>query len=184
MEINYLKEFVVLAQTGNFMEAAEMLYVSQSTLSKHIKSIEVELGVSLFDRTTRKVTISKYGQLLLPYAQQIAELQEMYISALRTSLENEQETLTLGRHPRAGAVQYHRYPGQFQEKPPPIDTQRTAGRFSRIEGNPCAKENATWPLSALPMKWTMTWLKSPMPPTAWSPCSLPPTRLPNNRRSH
>ena len=140
MEINYLKEFVVLAQTGNFMEAAELLYVSQSTLSKHIKSIEVELGVSLFDRTTRKVTISKFGQLLLPYAQQISELQEMYISALRTSLETEQETLTLGAIPASGAIQHHRYPGQFQEKPPPIDAQRAAGRFSRIEGIPAPKK--------------------------------------------
>ena len=99
MEINYLKEFVVLAQTGNFMEAAELLYVSQSTLSKHIKSIETDLGISLFDRTTRKVTISKYGNLLLPFAQQIAELQDKYMSVLRTNLETEQETLTLGAIP-------------------------------------------------------------------------------------
>jgi LysR family transcriptional activator of glutamate synthase operon len=99
VEINYLKEFVVLAQTGNFMEAAELLYVSQSTLSKHIKSIETELGVSLFDRTTRKVSISKFGQLLLPFAQQIAELQDKYMSVLRTSLDTEQETLTLGAIP-------------------------------------------------------------------------------------
>jgi LysR family transcriptional regulator, transcription activator of glutamate synthase operon len=96
MEISYLKEFVVLAQTGNFMEAAEILYSAQSTLSKHIKTLELELGVPLFDRTTRKVSISKYGQLLLPYAQQIAELQEKYTADLQTSLASEHETLTLG----------------------------------------------------------------------------------------
>jgi LysR family transcriptional activator of glutamate synthase operon len=99
MEIHYLKEFVVLAQTGNFLEAAEILYVSQSTLSKHIKSIEVELGVSLFDRTTRKVTISTYGQLLLPFAQQIVEAHDKLIATLHISLETEQETLTLGAIP-------------------------------------------------------------------------------------
>ena len=69
MDINYFKEFVVLAQTGNFMEAADILYSSQSTLSKHIKSMESELGVPLFDRTTRKVKISKYGQLLAALCQ-------------------------------------------------------------------------------------------------------------------
>jgi len=96
MEISYLKEFVVLAQTGNFLEAADILYSSQSTLSKHIKSMESELGVPLFDRTTRKVRISKYGQLLLPYAQQITELRDKYTTILQSSLETDQDTLNLG----------------------------------------------------------------------------------------
>ena len=96
MEINYLKEFVVLAQTGNFLEAADILYSSQSTLSKHIKSMETELGVPLFDRTTRKVAISKYGQLLLPYAAQIIELRDQYNTILKSSFETDQEALTLG----------------------------------------------------------------------------------------
>jgi LysR family transcriptional regulator, transcription activator of glutamate synthase operon len=96
MDINHLKEFVVLAQTGNFMEAAEILYSSQSTLSKHLKNIETELGVPLFDRTTRKVGISKYGQLLLPYARQITELQDKYTAILKTSRETDQEILALG----------------------------------------------------------------------------------------
>jgi len=96
MEINYFREFVVLAQTGNFMEAAEQLYSSQSTLSKHIKNLEKELGVSLFDRTTRKVVLSKYGQILLPYAQQITELQDKYTAVLQSSLETERDILTVG----------------------------------------------------------------------------------------
>jgi DNA-binding transcriptional LysR family regulator len=96
MEINYLKEFVILAQTGNFMEAADILYSSQSTLSKHIKRMETELGIPLFDRSTRKVSISKYGQLLLPYAKQIVELQEKYTTAIASNLENNRETLTIG----------------------------------------------------------------------------------------
>ena len=99
MEINYLREFVVLAQTGSFMEAADILYSSQSTLSKHIKSIESELGVPLFDRTTRKVRISKFGQLLLPYAKQIAELEDKYTAILKSSLETDREILTLGSIP-------------------------------------------------------------------------------------
>ena len=99
MDITYLREFVVLAQTGNFMEAADILYSTQSTLSKHIKSIELELGVPLFDRTTRKVRISKFGQLLLPYAKQIAELQDKYTAILKSSLETDQEILTLGSIP-------------------------------------------------------------------------------------
>ena len=53
MEINYLKEFVVLAQTGNFLEAADILYSSQSTLSKHIKKAKYKknyLGIKRFQK--------------------------------------------------------------------------------------------------------------------------------------
>ena len=96
MEIDHLKEFVVLAQMGNFLEAADILYSSQSTLSKHIKSMEMELGVPLFDRTTRKVRISKYGLLLLPYAREITELRDKYTAILQSSLETDHEFLALG----------------------------------------------------------------------------------------
>ncbi len=96
MEINYLKEFVVLAQTGNFLEAADILYSSQSTLSKHIKSMEMELGVPLFDRTTRKVSISKFGLLLLPYARQITEIADKFTAILKSNRETNREILNLG----------------------------------------------------------------------------------------
>ncbi len=96
MEIDHLKEFVVLAQMGNFMEAADILFSSQSTLSKHIKCMEMELGVPLFERTTRKVSISKYGLLLLPYAREITELRDKYTAILHSSLESEHEFLALG----------------------------------------------------------------------------------------
>jgi len=99
VEINYLREFVVLAQTGNFLEAADTLYIAQSTLSKHIKKIESELGVPLFDRTTRKVSISKYGLLLLPFAEQISALQDQYTTALQSSLAIDRERLVLGSIP-------------------------------------------------------------------------------------
>lgn len=105
MDINYLKEFVVLAQTGNFLEAADILYSSQATLSKHIKSMEIELGISLFDRTTRKVSVSKFGRLLLPYAKQITEIQDKYLTILKSNLDTDQETLNLGSI--YGLAQYH-----------------------------------------------------------------------------
>ena len=68
MNTEYLKEFVVLAETKNFWEASDRLYMNQSTLSKHIKSLENELGVDLFLRTTRRVELTNYGQTFLPYA--------------------------------------------------------------------------------------------------------------------
>jgi LysR family transcriptional regulator, transcription activator of glutamate synthase operon len=96
MEINYLKEFVVLAQTSNFLEAADILYSSQSTLSKHIKSMEAELGFALFDRTTRTVKINKFGRLFLPYAKKIVQIQDKYSANVKSNLETDREILNLG----------------------------------------------------------------------------------------
>lgn len=105
MEIDYIKEFVVLAETCNFFEAADSLFIAASSLSKHIKNIETELGASLFNRTTRKVELSEFGQLFLPYARQIAQLHNDYTAAFSNKLENTKGTITIGTIP--SMVQYN-----------------------------------------------------------------------------
>ena len=74
MDIQYFSEFIKLVEIGNFMEAADELFISQSTLSKHINALEKELEVSLFDRTTRRVKLTQAGRALLPYAVKIVQL--------------------------------------------------------------------------------------------------------------
>ena len=74
MDTSYIKEFVMLAECLSFSEAAERLFISQSSLSKHIQALERELGVRLLGRTTRSIRLSAAGELYLPYAQKIAEL--------------------------------------------------------------------------------------------------------------
>lgn len=74
METGTIKEFVTLAECLNFSEAAFRLFISQSSLSKHIKALEYELGVALFDRTTRSIRLNSAGERFLPYARAIARL--------------------------------------------------------------------------------------------------------------
>lgn len=99
MELNYIKEFVVLAETENYLEAAESLFISQSSLSKHIKTIENELGVRLFDRSTRKVHLNESGKIFLSYAKEIANLQYSYTTALMNHSDQVLHTLTIGSIP-------------------------------------------------------------------------------------
>lgn len=99
MELQYLKEFVVLAETGNYLEAADCLFISQSSLSKHIKALEAELGVQLFERTTRKIRITEYGITFLDYAKQIAQLQYQYTTALLNQTAAIHETISIGSIP-------------------------------------------------------------------------------------
>lgn len=99
MDINYFREFVVLSEYTNYMEAAEKLFISQSALSRHIKTLEEELGIQLFERTTRRVKLSPLGESFLPYARKIMELQFDYQSFLYNELHKQQERLTIGSIP-------------------------------------------------------------------------------------
>lgn len=99
MEINYIRDFVVLAEVGNYMEASARLFISQSALSKHIMAIEKELGVPLFDRTTRKVILNKYGIAFLDYAKEISRLQYEYTSALISEREIKERKICIGSIP-------------------------------------------------------------------------------------
>lgn len=105
MELNYFREFTVLAETENFLDASEALFISQSTLSKHIKAIESELGVQLFERTTRRVRLNENGRIFLQYARQIASIQYQYTSEFNSRSEKERHRLPIGSIPVLGS--YH-----------------------------------------------------------------------------
>lgn len=70
MELRQLKYFVKTAETLNFSEASRSLYITQSTLSQQIKSLEDELGTMLFQRDSHTVNLTESGAKLLPLARQ------------------------------------------------------------------------------------------------------------------
>ena len=99
MDITYFKEFVVLAETKNYWTAAERLFIGQSSLSKHIKTMEKHLGAPLFDRTSRKVELTEFGTLMLPYAQAIGKLKHEYEAAAYNYLHMGTEILRIASIP-------------------------------------------------------------------------------------
>ena len=99
MDTTKCNEFVVLSKTRNFLEASEQLNISQSSLSKHMQSLEKELGVTLLDRSTRKVSLSKSGLAFLPYAEKIARLDYEVRGALSEDTHHERKVLGIGSIP-------------------------------------------------------------------------------------
>ena len=67
MEWQQLEYFQALAKHQNFTKAADELALTQSALSRSIAKLEEELGVPLFDRKVRGVTLNRYGEILLPH---------------------------------------------------------------------------------------------------------------------
>jgi len=71
MEMHQLRYFVAVAEEGSFSRAAERMHVAQPSLSQQMQKLEAEVGHSLFDRLSRRVTPTEAGRQLLPYARRI-----------------------------------------------------------------------------------------------------------------
>ena len=86
MDIDLLRDFIVLSETRNFTRAAEKLHLTQPTLSKHIVAMEKELGCTLLKRDRRSVELTQEGEALAAAAMQIVETYDdaqKQISAIR-----------------------------------------------------------------------------------------------------
>lgn len=68
MNVAQLQYFLAVTREGKFSTAAESSYVSQSSLSKQIKSLEEELGVDLFNRSAKGATLTPAGEVFLEFA--------------------------------------------------------------------------------------------------------------------
>lgn len=74
MELRVLQYFLAIAREESISGAAEYLHISQPTLSRQIKDLEDELGTTLFERGSRKITLSEDGMLLRKRAEEIVGL--------------------------------------------------------------------------------------------------------------
>lgn len=76
MELRDLKTFVAVAGHLSFHRAGDALHAAQSTVSARIAAIEDDLGVRLFERLGRRVTLTEAGERLLEYARKILDLED------------------------------------------------------------------------------------------------------------
>lgn len=74
MELRVLRYFLAVAEEGNITWAAQLLRISQPTLSRQLKQLEEELGVTLFERGSHTITLTEEGRLLRERAQTIVSL--------------------------------------------------------------------------------------------------------------
>lgn len=74
MELRNLKSFLVVAREENITRAANLLHITQPSLSRQIMQLEDELGVKLFHRSKHSIVLTEQGRLLKRRAQEIAAL--------------------------------------------------------------------------------------------------------------
>lgn len=86
----------MLSKYRNFSKVADLKYTTQSSISKQIKSLEMELDVKLFERKNQLNSLTPEGELFVPFAQKIVENYQEGLKALEVHRNNEKNELRIG----------------------------------------------------------------------------------------
>src|SRR6267378_7044475 len=86
MELRQLRAFVAVASEGHFGQAAARLNLTQPGLTLRIQTLEKELGVQVLDRNAREVRLTAAGEILLPYATGLIDLEERALADIKQKI--------------------------------------------------------------------------------------------------
>ena len=76
MDIRIMEYYLAIVREGNISAAAQALHVSQSALSRQIKDLEEELGVTLFERGSRRIKLTEEGMILRRRSEEMVRLMQ------------------------------------------------------------------------------------------------------------
>lgn len=96
LDIRLLRYFAVVAEENNMSRAAQRLFMSQPPLSRHIRQLEERLGVTLFVRHTKGLTLTEEGRRVLDIVRPLLEMQEKTYATLRQVAQSGERVLRLG----------------------------------------------------------------------------------------
>ncbi|MCY9783595.1 LysR family transcriptional regulator [Nocardiopsis sp. EMB25] len=100
----HLRYFLVVAREGHFGDAAAELGIAQPALSQSVRRLEAELGVTLFDRSRRRVRLTAAGRLLVDQAREVVAGEARLRETMRRVRDGEVATLRVGVPPGTPAV--------------------------------------------------------------------------------
>ena len=123
MDTRQLEYFVAVAEELNFTRASGRLFAAQSTVSAGIRSLEQELGASVFDRSTKAVSLTAAGMALLPEARAALEAIDRVRSSVALGAEGLRGRLRIGTFIALDAVRLPDVLGTFHERHPLVDLQ-------------------------------------------------------------
>lgn len=195
MRIEYLQEFVHFSKSLNITQAAQELFTTQSTLSKHLRQIERELGAQLVVTEPKKMRLTPAGSLFASKARAIVNL---YEETARQCVELSKREMVVMKaqytsYQDTAAMRYLAFTQRLKADAPhaAVKYARASHRTSR---KPSSAAASTWRWSIIAATWTTSWRpianrgcgRTICSPTAWASGARPRcchrTRRPTWRR--
>lgn len=96
LDLRQLRYFIAVTEELSFSRAAERLYLDQATLSRHVRHLEEKVGVTLLERTTRSVTVTKAGEAFLIGAREVIAAADFAVDRARDAADGRAGTLKVG----------------------------------------------------------------------------------------
>ena len=118
MEIRVLRYFLMTAREENITRAAELLHITQPTLSRQLMQLEEELGTKLFERSSHSIRLTEDGMLLRRRAQELVQLADSVEKEFRHSKEEMSGTISIGSGETGSMQELAEIIRDFQEKYP------------------------------------------------------------------
>ena len=133
MDLRRLEIFLKVAELGSFSRAADALFLTQPTVSEHIRALEDELGVQLLDRLGRGTTPTKAGTLLLGYARRMLTLSREARQAIEQFQGRMSGELVLGGSTIPGEYVLPALIGAFRAKYPDVSIALRIGASRQVQ---------------------------------------------------
>lgn len=120
MELKHLRSFLTVAEEGNFTRAAQKLHISQPPLSQRIIELETELEVQLFDRNSRRVSLTPAGKVLAASVRTLLGQLSLAVEHCRETHRGETGSIVIGFTGRASHQLLPEVLRNFREKFPNV----------------------------------------------------------------
>jgi DNA-binding transcriptional LysR family regulator len=127
MELRHLRAFVEVAGKRHFGRAAEAMNLTQPALTQRIQSLEREVGLRLFERGPREVRLTAAGQVLLPYAKNLVQIEDRALRELKDSAAGLAGRLRIAYLSHGPVAMPGKVVAEFRRRYPTVWVETTSG---------------------------------------------------------
>lgn len=132
MELRILRYFLAVASEENISRAARQLHITQPTLSRQLHDLETELGVQLFERGSRHITLTPQGLLFRRRAREIIELSDKARQELICGCDDIKGTVAIGAGELQSVLRLGTYMKEFRDLHPQVSFELITATADQI----------------------------------------------------
>jgi DNA-binding transcriptional LysR family regulator len=130
MELRQLRAFLEVATLRHFGHAATVLKITQPALTQRIQALERELGVQLLTRSAREVQLTRSGDVLLPYARSLVQIEDRALRELAENAAGRAGHIRIAYLSQGDTMAMGKIVAEFRRRYPPVTVETSSGHSS------------------------------------------------------